>query len=130
MRMKTMAEWALVEKRLRQAVALRELMAAARYSEDVTHRVVTAPQLDSIAVELAANALSWLRWLEQEEASLVLARLQGARWKLICWRFGISRPTAYRRWRHALQLIAWRLNGRAVPTGCSRRRFAQLSARM
>ena len=50
MRMKTMAEWALVEKRLRQAVALRELMAAARYSEDVTHRVVTAPQLDSIAV--------------------------------------------------------------------------------
>ena len=26
--------------------------------------------------------------------------------ELICWRFGISRPTAYRRWRHALQLIA------------------------
>ena len=130
--MQTMAEWkwALVEKRLREAVALRELMTAAHYSEDVTDRVVTAPQSDSYAVESAAEALSWLKWLEHEEAGLVLARLQGARWKLICWRFGISRPTAYRRWRHALRLIAWRLHGRAVPTGCSRRRFAQLSAGM
>jgi hypothetical protein len=75
------------------------------------------------------EALHWLDWLHGEDAALVQARLEGARWKMICWRFGISRPTAYRRWRYALGLIAWRLNGNALPTRCSRRRFMQLADR-
>ncbi len=65
---------------------------------------------DAVAVD-AAEALSWLRWLEPDDAGIVVGRLQGAPWKAICWRFGISRPTADRRWRFALTLIAWRLNG-------------------
>jgi hypothetical protein len=34
---------------------------------------------------------------------------------LICWRFGIARATAHRRWQYGLNLIAYRLNGRRVP---------------
>jgi hypothetical protein len=32
----------------------------------------------------------------------------------LCHRFGISRPTAHRRYDYALSVIAWRLNGRQV----------------
>ena len=80
-------------------------------------------------IATAVEARSWLRLLEPDDAELVLARLDGARWKMICWRFSISRPTAYRRWRHALSLIAWRLNGNALPAGFSRRRFMRLADR-
>jgi hypothetical protein len=46
----------------------------------------------------------------------ILAANQGHRlWKEICWRFGIARATAHRRW-------PWRLNGRRV-TGKRGRRF-------
>jgi hypothetical protein len=65
---------------------------------------------DDVVVDATA-ALSWLRWLDPNDAALVVARLEGAPWKLICWRFGISRPTADRRWRYALALIAWHANG-------------------
>lgn len=58
-----------------------------------------------------AQALSWLHWLEPDEAALVEARIEGASWKAICFRFAISRPTADRWWRCSLALIAWRLNG-------------------
>lgn len=62
-------------------------------------------------VRAATQALGWLDWLEPDEAALVVSRIEGASWKAICWRFGISRPTADRWWRYALGLIAWRLNG-------------------
>jgi hypothetical protein len=72
----------------------------------------------------------WLSWLDPPHRELVRARASGTPWKMICWRFDISRPTAYRRWRHALGLIAWRLNGKVPPTGCSRRRFMKIAAEM
>ena len=49
------------------------------------------------------------------------ARVSGTEWKPICWQFGISRPTAHRRWEYGLSVIVWRLNGRRVPTKRSRR---------
>jgi DNA-directed RNA polymerase specialized sigma24 family protein len=55
------------------------------------------------------KVLSWLDCLEADDAALVRARIEGARWKLICWRFGISRATAHRRWRRSLRLIRKRL---------------------
>jgi hypothetical protein len=67
------------------------------------------------------EALGWLRWLEPEDAKLVWARIEGAPWKSICWRFGIGRATAHRRWQYGLCLVAWRLNGRRVPAKRSRR---------
>ena len=71
---------------------------------------VVAVDRDDVVAE-AAQALAWLDWLDPVDAGIVVARLEGAAWKPICWRFGISRPTADRRWRYALAVIAWRLNG-------------------
>ena len=41
-------------------------------------------------------------------------RAEGMPWKHLCHRFGISRPTAHRRYDYALSVIAWRLSGRQV----------------
>ncbi len=116
-----------VEERLRKAVALQATLNTERLVADIT--AVRSPENRGIIggiggmgsavlrhggdglVAQAAEALAWLRWLEADDAALVRARLAGAPWKSICWRFGISRPTADRRWRYALALIAWRLNG-------------------
>ena len=69
--------------------------------------------------------LDWLKWLEPEDAKLVWARCDRTPWKGICWRFGIGRATAHRRWDYALSLITWRLNGRPVPTKRSRRALVE-----
>jgi hypothetical protein len=66
------------------------------------------------------QTLDWLKWLEPEDVKLVWARAENAPWKMICWRFGISRPTADRRWRYAVSVITWRLNGRRVSPKRSR----------
>jgi hypothetical protein len=66
------------------------------------------------------ETLCWLRWLEGEDAKLVWARADRTPWKAICWRFGIARATAHRRWQYGLSVIAWRLNGRKVPAKRSR----------
>ena len=66
------------------------------------------------------EALGWLRWLEAEDAKLVWARADRKPWKAICWRFGIGRATAHRRWQYGLSVIAWRLNGRKVAAKRSR----------
>jgi hypothetical protein len=112
-----MTDWteAMVEERLRR-------FAAARRRLEAGHGLDTAG--DHSMAEIAETK-RWLTWLEPDDAVLVRVRSEGARWKLICWRFGISRATAYRRWRHGLGLIAWRLNGRPVAAGQSRRRFLE-----
>jgi hypothetical protein len=109
---------ARVEERLRKAAALRETLSGydtefAPDGEGIGGIGVPAVGADHVVAE-AEEALSWLRWLESDDARIVVARLEGARWKLICWRFDMSRPTADRRWRYALAVIAWRLNGHAA----------------
>lgn len=74
----------------------------------------------SDAINRMEEALNWLRWLEAEDTKLAWARAERTPWKMICWRFGISRATAHRRWQYVLSLIAWRLNGRRVPGKRSR----------
>lgn len=69
------------------------------------------PAPASDAIDRMEAAMPWLRWLEPEDAKLVWARAEGTPWKPLCWRFGISRATACRRWEYGLSLIAWRLNG-------------------
>jgi hypothetical protein len=73
-------------------------------------RVLPSPQ----AISRMEEAITWSRFLEPEEAHLMWARADGMPWKHLCHRFGISRPTAHRRWEYALSVIAWRLNGREV----------------
>lgn len=63
----------------------------------------------------AEEALLWLRWLDRDNARLVWLRANGKPWKPICWELGISRPTANRRLKYGLAVIAWGLNGRTVP---------------
>ena len=70
------------------------------------------PRPSPRAITEAEQALLWLRWLEPEEAQLVWARINRASWKELCWRFGISRTAADRRWQYGLAVIVWRLNGR------------------
>jgi hypothetical protein len=64
------------------------------------------------AITRMEETITWNRFLQPEEAHLMWARADGLAWKGICYRFGISRATAHRRWEYALSLIAWRLNGR------------------
>ena len=122
-----------VEERLRKAAAMREALSS--NDTEITSGaesigiiggigVTTAVAAGDSVVAEAAEALSWLSWLDPDDAGIVLARLEGAPWKSICWRFDISRPTADRRWRYALSLIAWRLSGQAPAGSCRRRRRA------
>ena len=78
------------------------------------------PPPSAQAISRMDVTLTWLRWLEPDEARLVWARAEGTPWKPICWRFGISRATASRRWEYGLSIITWKLNGRKVPTKRSR----------
>jgi hypothetical protein len=60
------------------------------------------------------ETITWNRFLERDDAHLMWQRADGLRWKELCHRYGISRPTALRRYDYALSVIAWRLNGREV----------------
>ena len=66
------------------------------------------------AISRMEETITWNQYLGREEVELMWARAEGMPWKHICHRFGISRPTAYRRYDYALSVIAWRLNGRQV----------------
>ncbi len=78
------------------------------------------PPPSPAAITRMEGTMPWLRWLEPDDAKLVWMRAEGAQWKPICWRFGIARATACRRWEYGLSVITWRLNGRRVPAKRSR----------
>jgi hypothetical protein len=116
-----------VEARLRKAVALQAALNTERLVADVTAGRASEDRGiigvigsgsagdsdDGDLLARAAEALSWLSWLEPDDAGIVTGRLKGVSWKSICWRYGVSRPTADRRYRYALALIAWHLDGHA-----------------
>ena len=56
-------------------------------------KVLPSPQ----AISRMEAILTWNRFIEPDEAHLMWARAEGTPWKGICYRFGISRPTAHRR---------------------------------
>ena len=78
------------------------------------------PPPDPAAISRMEETIRWSRFLEPDDAKLLWARAERTPWKAICWRFGIGRATAHRRWEYALCLIAWRLSGRRIPTKRSR----------
>jgi Domain of unknown function (DUF6362) len=87
------------------------------------------PPPSSDAISRAEEALQWLRWLEGEDAKLVWARASNQPWKEVCWRFGVARTTAWRRWVIALCLIAMKLNGERVPKHRSQLEAAAMQRR-
>ncbi len=97
-----MAEWSAEDV----AEALREAVAACRTAKDVD-----SDPVQSAAMARVTQLLVWLSWLAPLDAELVEMRASGAPWKPICWRLGIGRATAHRRWKAALRLIAERLTG-------------------
>lgn len=72
------------------------------------------------AIDRMDEALAWLAWLEPDDARLVWLRACGVHWKLITWRFGVGRTTAWRNWVAALVSIASRLNGAKTPVRAGR----------
>ena len=74
----------------------------------------------SDAISRMEETLGWLRWLEGDDAKLVWARAERTPWKMICWRFGISRATAHRRWEYVLSLIAWTISTDGTSRGNGR----------
>ena len=84
----------------------------------------------SQAISRMEEAITWNQFLERDEAEPdVGARRVACRGSIICHRFGISRPTAIRRWEYALCVIAWRLNGREVHRSRVARRFVIAAGR-
>ena len=65
------------------------------------------------------EACDWLLLLEEiDERRLVWLRAERIPWKPICWRLGVSRATANRRWKNALRIITQKLNeARMYPKG-------------
>jgi len=88
------------------------------------------PRPPAAAISRMEETLTWLRFLEPEDGKLVWMRAEGHRWKAVCWRFGISRATAHRRWQYGLSVIALRLNRRPVPTKQGRSRVVDKAARL
>lgn len=68
-------------------------------------RVPPTPQ----AISHMEECFAWLLWLDPDDARIVWLRAEGMRWKPICYRMGISRATAWRRWAAALLTISKRL---------------------
>ena len=85
-----------------------------RSSPRACRRPMRLPPPSTAAISRMEEAITWNRFLERDDAHLMWARAEGAPWKELCYRFGISRPTAHRRWEYALSVIVWRLNGRQV----------------
>jgi hypothetical protein len=81
-------------------------------------RIAPTPQ----AISRMEETFTWLTWLEPDDARIVWLRAEGVRWKPICWRVGLSRAVAWRRWVAALITIANRLNSKYIVTGAKARK--------
>lgn len=74
-------------------------------------RIVLRFPATPAAVDRLAETTQWLQWLSVEQRKLVWARARYVPWRAICEAQHCSKPTAWRRWRHALTLIVVQLNG-------------------
>lgn len=72
----------------------------------------------------------WLKLIEPDDRKLVWMRAENAPWKAVCWRFGISRATAHRRWQYAIALMTWKLNGNGPATRIARQKLVAKVQRM
>jgi len=77
------------------------------------------PPPPSASISRMEETITWVQLLDPDDARLVWARAEGARWKEICWRFGVARATAHRRWQYGLSVMALKLNGQRVQTNRS-----------
>lgn len=73
------------------------------------------------AIDRMDETFTWLKWLDPEEVRLVWMRACRIRRKPVCYRFGVARQTAWRRWMTARISIATRFRAREKDRGRVRR---------
>ena len=61
------------------------------------------------AIDRMDTTLDWLHWLEPDDRRLVWERACGVPWKILAYRHGMTRTTAWRHWVAALLTISQRL---------------------
>ncbi len=65
--------------------------------------MVASPSVPSAEdISRMDEALGWLRLLPGEDAKLVWMRATRTPWKVLVWRFGVTRNTLWRRWTSAI----------------------------
>ena len=87
--------------------------------------VLRRPCPSAAAIDRMDQALEWLRWLDPIDAKIVWHRANGDRWKTVCGKVGMPRATVHRHWIYALCVIAWKLEGRCVPSKRARGHLIQ-----
>ncbi|HZT24118.1 MAG TPA: DUF6362 family protein [Pseudolabrys sp.] len=78
------------------------------------------------AISRMEETFTWLAWLDPDDARIVWLRAEGVRWKPICWRLGMTRATAWRRWVAALITISNRLSSPANRRKKTRKKNAEM----
>jgi len=78
------------------------------------------PPPSAASITRMDEALPWLRLVDPADAQIIWLRANGDPWKAICWKAGMSRATAHQHWMFGLCVIAWKLNGKALPRGISK----------
>ena len=80
-------------------------------------RIAPSPQ----AIGHMEETITWLAWLDPDDARIVWLRAEGVRWKPICCRVGLTRQAAWARWvavadhdRKSAQLQVHRWGARPV----------------
>ena len=68
------------------------------------------------AISRMEETFTWLTWLEPDDARIVWLRAENVPWKPICWRVGLTRQSAWRRWVAALVTVSNRLSAASKRT--------------
>jgi hypothetical protein len=76
------------------------------YTEARPMKVIPSPA----AISRMEECFDWLLMLDPEDARIVWLRAEGQRWRQVCYRAGVVRSTAWRRWVAALITISKKLD--------------------
>ena len=98
-----------------------DAMQAYGYTPEAPMRIVPS----AAAITRMEECFDWLLILDPEDARIVWLRAEGVRWRQVCYRAGIVRTTAWRRWAASLLTIAKHLKALEKP---ARRAVAAKSA--
>lgn len=79
------------------------------------------PRPSPAAISRMEETLDWPMLLDPLDARILWLRATGERWKTICWKVGLQRAAAHEHWLYGLCVLAWKLNGRHLPTRRSKR---------
>ena len=78
------------------------------------------------AISRMEETLDWHKLLDPLDARILWLRAAGERWKTICWKVGLQRAAAHEHWLYGLCVLAWKLNGRHVPSRRSKRHVIEM----